>query len=112
MQADAELVDAEVRPGGDDVAGDGQRREAAALHQAAPAGVEHQCVPEHDHEGAVFFRVPAPEAAPGIVGPEAAEHRADEAEEDREAERAVEHSQQLVASLRRRGRGRRGRAEM
>ncbi len=43
--------------------------ESPALHEATPAGVEDERVPEHDHEGAVFFRVPAPEAAPGIVGP-------------------------------------------
>ena len=99
VQADAELVDAEARPGGDDVAGDGEHRQAAALHQSAPAGVEHERVPEHDHQRAVFLRVPAPEAAPGVVGPQAAEHRADEAEEDREAERAVDHAQHLLAGV-------------
>ena len=99
VQADAELVDAEPRPGGDDVAADGERRQAAAFHEAAPAGVQHERVPEHDHQRAVFLRVPAPEAAPGVVGPQAAEHGADEAEEDREAERAVEHAQDLLASV-------------
>ena len=93
VQADAELVDAEPRPGGDDVAADRERRQAAAFHQPAPAGVQHQRVPEHDHQRAVFLRVPAPEAAPRVVGPQAAQHRADEAEEDREAQRAVDHAQ-------------------
>ena len=92
VQADAVLVDAEVRPGGDDVAGDGEHREATAFHEAAPAGVQHEGVPEHDHERAVFLRIPAPEAAPGVVGPETAQHGADEAEEDGEAERAVQGS--------------------
>ena len=60
---------------------DRQHGHAALLDHAAPAGVQDQGVPDDDEQGAVFLGVPAPEAAPGLVGPDAAQHRADEAEQ-------------------------------
>ena len=56
---------------------DGQHGEAALFDHAAPAGVQHQGIPEHDDQGAVFLGVPTPEAAPRVIGPQPAEHGAD-----------------------------------
>src|SRR3954470_22506436 len=99
MQADAVRIHAKVRPGRDDVAGDGERCQTSAFYETTPAGVEHEGIPEHDHKGAIFFGVPSPEAAPRVVAPEAAEHRADEAEEDGEAKRAVKRAKHFRAPL-------------
>src|SRR5206468_3879052 len=66
MQADAEHVDAEPGPRGHDVPEDDHVHEAALAHEAAPASVEHDRIPEDDDERAVFLRVPAPEAAPRL----------------------------------------------
>lgn len=46
---------------------------------------------DNDHEGAVFFGIPAPEATPALVGPDAAKNGADEAEEGGETGDAVNH---------------------
>ena len=96
MQADAELVGAEPAPGCDDVATDGKQREPAGAQPAIPSRVERGRVPEHDHQGTVLLRIPAPESAPAVVCPEAAEHGADEAEEESEADHAVGHAIELV----------------
>src|SRR6187455_1457622 len=92
MQADAEHVRAEPAPARHDVANDREAHEAALLHQPAPAGVEDERVPNHDDERAIFLRIPAPEAAPGLVGPNAAEYGAHEAEQRGEADDAVDHA--------------------
>src|SRR3954469_3724304 len=97
MEADAEHVGAEPGPAGDDVAADGEGGEASFADQAGPAGVEDQGVPEDDQDRAVFFWIPAPESAPGLVGPDAAENGADEGEENGEADDAVDHSAKLAA---------------
>ena len=102
VQADAELVGAKPTPGGDDVAPDGKQRKPAGAQPAIPPGVERGRVPEHDHQGAVLLWIPAPEAAPAVVSPEAAEHRADEAEEEGEADHAIRHAIELVFVLPRR----------
>ena len=47
---------------------------------------------DDDHEGAVFFGIPAPEAAPALVGPDAAEDGADKAEEGGKTGDAIDHS--------------------
>ena len=49
-------------------------------------------VPQDDDERAIFLRVPAPEASPRLVRPDAAEHRADKAEERGEADDAIDHA--------------------
>src|SRR5947209_4326329 len=91
MQPDAEEVHAVHRPDRDDVPAEHEHGQPAIFHHSVPPRMEHQCVPEHDDERAVFFRVPAPETAPRIVAPQAAEHGADKAKEDREADSAVNH---------------------
>ena len=99
MEPDPELVGAEPAPGRDDVAADREEREAPWTNPFIPPGVEHSRVPEHDHQGPVLFRIPAPEATPAVVCPEATEHRADEAEEEREADNAVIHPVEPVLHL-------------
>ena len=91
MKPDAEHVDTEPRPAGDDVAKDGHHHQSPMFDQAAPAGVEDDSIPEHDEERAVFLRIPAPKAAPGLICPDAAENRSDEAEQRRETNDAVNH---------------------
>ena len=102
VQADAELVGAKPTPGGDDVASDGKQRKPAGAQPAIPPCVERGRVPEHDHQGTVLLRIPTPEAAPAVVSPEAAEHRADEAEEEGEADHAIRHAIELIFVLPRR----------
>ena len=51
----------------------------------------------HDEQRAVLLGVPAPEPAPGLVGPDAAQHGADEAEERGEADDAIDHFPQRLA---------------
>ena len=48
-------------------------------------------VPEHDEQRAVFLGVPAPEPAPGLVGPDAAQDGAHKAEQRGEADDAINH---------------------
>ena len=96
VEADAELVGAKPTPGGDDVATERKQGKAPRADPAIPASMQGRGVPEHDHQSAVFLRIPAPEAAPAVVGPQAAEHRADEAEEEREADHAVGHAIQAI----------------
>ena len=96
MQADAEHVDAEPGEAGDDVAEDRHDHETALANESAPARVQNDRAPEHDEHGAVFLRIPAPEAAPGLVGPDAAEHGADEAEERGETNDAVGHAGERI----------------
>ena len=48
---------------------------------------------------AVFLRIPTPETSPRVVGPEAAQHRADETEKYREAHHAVDHAGQIGGPL-------------
>ena len=80
VEADAEHVDAEPGKAGDDVAEDSHVRQAAVANHAAPPGMEDNDIPNHDDQSAVFLGVPAPEPAPGLVRPDAAENRADETE--------------------------------
>ena len=94
METDTEHVGAEPGPTGDDVAEDGHDHHPALADHAAPAGVEDDGVPNDDEQGAVFLGVPAPEAAPRLVGPDATEHGADEAGEGGETDHAVDHAAQ------------------
>jgi competence protein ComEC len=91
VQPDPQLIGAKPAPGGDDVATDGEQGKATRTNPAIPAGVKDRRVPEHDHERSVLFGIPAPEAAPTVVGPQAAQHRADETEEESEADHTVGH---------------------
>ena len=91
VESDSEEIGAEPGPGGDDVAEDGECHDSAFLDDAAPAGVEGDGAHDNDHEGAVFFGIPAPKAAPALVGPDAAEDSADETEEGGETGDAVNH---------------------
>ena len=96
VEADPELIRAKPAPRSDDVAANREEGEAAGADPAIPAGVEGRRVPEHDHQRAVFFRIPAPKAAPTVIGPQAAKHRADEAEEEGKAHHAIRHPIQAI----------------
>src|SRR5262245_28283225 len=73
MEHDAEHVDAEPGEARDDIAEDRQVHDSAVASDAAPTDMQNNGIPNHNQQGAVFFRVPAPESAPGLVGPNAAE---------------------------------------
>src|SRR4029453_5863825 len=92
VQADAELVDAEEGPARDNVAADGEDGQAAVGDELIPFGVQNEGIPEHDDQSPVLLGVPAPEAAPRIIGPQPAEHRAHEAEENRKTHHAEKHA--------------------
>src|ERR1044071_2909380 len=91
MEADTEHVDAEPGETGHDVAKDGEVNEAAVADQTTPSRMENQSVPDDDHQGAIFLRVPSPEAAPGLVGPDTPEDGADEAKQSGETNDAINH---------------------
>ena len=92
MESDAEEVGAEPGPGGDDVAENGEGHDSAFADDAAPSGMEGNGAHDDNHEGAVFFGIPAPEAAPALVGPDAAKDGADEAKEGGKTGDAVYHA--------------------
>ena len=97
VQPDAEHVHAKPGETGDNVAEDREVHDAAITHQVAPADVKDDRVPDHDEQGAVFLRVPAPEPAPGLIGPDATQDRADKAEQSGEADNAINHRCQGIA---------------
>src|SRR6267142_4921391 len=91
MQTNAQQIDAEPGEAGDDVAHDSQIHDAAVADDSTPTRVENDCVPKNDEERAIFFRVPTPKAAPGLIGPDTAEDGASETEECCETDNAVNH---------------------
>ena len=76
------------------------RHLAALGDKLAPARVQANRAPQHDEQRAVFLRVPAPETAPALVGPNAAEHGADETEQRGEARHTVGQAGQFTGLLR------------
>ena len=99
MQADAEHVHAEPGEAGDDVAEDRHDHQTALANESAPARVQNDCAPEDDQDRAVFFRVPTPEPAPRLIGPDSAEHGADKTEQRRETNDAVSHARERIGGL-------------
>src|SRR5256885_143650 len=91
MEADAKHVHAKPGETRDDVAEDGKIHNAALANDSAPARVKNDGVPEDDEKRAVFFRVPTPKAAPGLIGPDAAQDGAGKAEERGETNDAIDH---------------------
>ena len=61
MEANSQHIGAEPGPGGDNVAEYRHDRKSAALYQVAIAGVQDDCIPEHNQQRTVFLWVPAPE---------------------------------------------------
>src|SRR5438309_443830 len=96
MESNAEHVYAEPRKAGNDIAEDGHDHEAALPDEPTPARVEDYGAPENDQDRAVLLRIPAPETAPRLIGPDTAENRADEAEESRETNDAVGHARKRI----------------
>lgn len=99
VEADAEHVDAEPGEGGDDVAEDGHDHEPAAGYHFSPPDVKDQGIPENDHQGAVFLRVPAPKAAPALVRPDAAQHGSQKTEKRAETDDAIHHARQILSGV-------------
>ena len=97
VQANPKHVHAEPREAGDNVAEDRQVHDAAIAHQVAPAGMEDDRVPEHDEQGTVLLRVPAPEPAPGLIRPDAPQDGADKAEQGGETDDGIDHRGQGLA---------------
>ena len=69
------------------------------LNEPAPARMQNDRAPKDDEQRAVFLRVPAPETSPRLIRPDAAEHRADEAEERGKTNDAVSHAGERIGSL-------------
>ena len=91
MQPDAEHVRPEEGPRGDGVAKDRHGDESALADYPTPARVQDGGVPDDNHQRAVFLRIPSPETAPRLIGPNAAKHRADETEQRRKTDDAIDH---------------------
>src|SRR5438067_6874288 len=99
MKTDAEHVHAEPRETGDDIAEERHDHQTALSDESTPARMQNDCAPEDDEHRAVFLRVPAPEAAPGLIGPNPAEHCADKAEQCGETNDAVRHPRERIGRL-------------
>ena len=91
VQADPEHVNPKPTEGGDDVSDDSQNHEAAFADHATPTGMENNGVPDNDEQSAVFLGVPTPETAPALIGPDAAQDSANEAEEGGKTNDAIDH---------------------
>src|ERR1700737_5527786 len=99
MQSDPEHIDAEPGPAPHDISEDGHGHETALPHEPPPAGVQNGGVPKHDEERSIFLRVPSPETPPRLVSPNATKDRADEAEQGRETNDAVNHARERGRGL-------------
>src|SRR5438552_12131422 len=99
MQADAEHVHAEPRETGNDVAEERHDHQAALPDESAPARVQNDCAPKDDQHRAIFLWVPAPETAPRLIGPDAAENCADETEQRSKTNHAVSHTRKRIGGL-------------
>src|SRR5262249_30983113 len=99
MQANAEHIGPKPGPTGHDVATQSQQRHAPLANQSAPSGVQQQSIPQYDQHRAVFLGIPPPEATPGLVGPDAAQNGAEEAEESGKADDAVNHGAEILGLI-------------
>src|SRR4051794_29331235 len=97
MQTDSQHVHAEPGKARDDIAKYRQVHDAALAHNAAPAGVEDEGVPDDDEQRAVLFGIPTPKSAPGLIGPDAAQDGASEAEQGGKANNSIDHFCQSLA---------------
>src|SRR4030095_14159419 len=99
MHAHAEHVHAEPRETGHDIAEERHYHQAALPDESTPARMQSDCAPKHDQHRAILFRVPAPEAHPGLISPDTAENCADETEERCKAQHSVSHAGERIRSL-------------
>ena len=87
MQSDSQQVDAEPRHHHHDDQQRAASRQAERTDHLAHPGVDQDRAPQHDQQRAVLLRIPAPEPAPRLVRPDAAEHGAHEREGESQGER-------------------------
>src|SRR5215472_16327964 len=99
MQAHPEHVHTEPRETGDDIAEERHDHQTALPDETTPARMQDDCAPKHNQHGAVFFRIPAPETAPRLIGPDTAKHCADETEQAGETNYAVGDSRERIDRL-------------
>ena len=99
VQADSEHIGAEPAPAGHNVTEDSQGHDPSRASESTPASVEDDGVPNYNEKRAVFFGVPAPEPPPGLVGPNAAQNGADEAEQRGEANNPIDHAFELFGRV-------------
>ena len=100
VQADFEHVHTKPRPARHNIADDGAVDKAALADHATPAQMQNQRVPKHDDQRAILLRVPTPEAAPGLVRPDATQHGPDKTEQRGETDDAINHPRQSPARRR------------
>ena len=91
MKPDPQHVHAEPGKDSDNVAEDRHIHQAPFADHSAPAGVQNNRVPDDNEQGPVFLRVPTPKSAPGLIGPDTAQHRTRKAEKGRETNDAINH---------------------
>src|SRR5678816_4736133 len=99
MQADAEHVHAEPGECRDDISEDRQVHQSPFPNHSAPTRMEDECVPDDDNEGAIFFRVPTPKTAPGLIGPDATKDRAYKAKQGGEADNRIAHFRERFSDI-------------
>ena len=90
MQANSQFVDTKPGPNHRNVTRGGQHRKSSFPDHAPPARVQNQRIPNDNDERTIFFRVPAPKSAPGVISPEASQHGSHKTEEDCKADDSVD----------------------
>src|SRR5262245_58275306 len=99
MQADAEQIHSKPRKTRRYVANYGEVHDAAVTDDPAPARMKNDGVPKNDKESAIFFWVPPPKTAPGLIGPDATKNGAGETEESGKTNDAINHFRKCFAEL-------------
>src|SRR5262249_55334676 len=96
MEPDAEHVHSEPRETRHHIAKDRHDHESALANKSTPAYMQNDGAPENDQRGAIFFRVPTPEPAPSLIGPDPAEDSAHETEERGKTDDAIGHPRHRI----------------
>src|SRR5689334_3119540 len=99
MQADAEQIDTKPRKTRRYIANYSEVHDATVTDDPAPARVKNDRVPKNDQQSAIFFRVPAPKAAPGLISPDAPKNGAGKTEKRSEADDGINHFRKCLAEL-------------
>src|SRR5512133_137489 len=100
MQANPQHIYPEPREGGHDVAENREIHNPPIPNESSPARVENNGVPKDDEQCSVLLGIPAPESAPGLIGPDATQHSPDKTEQGCETDHAVNHPGQDLSQFR------------
>src|SRR6516225_3643031 len=99
MQADSKHVHTEPGKTRHHIAEHGQHSDSTFTSISTPASVKNDRVPQDNCQRAVLLRIPAPKATPRLIGPDSAKNSANQTEERRETNHAVNHPAERLRSV-------------